>query len=122
MPWYPFSQKKMDEYLNEEMYYKLCTIINLMPTKEGKILIGSIAILSPGRWLKKPFIQEGLPYFNDFVKKNKTLEEAYNELKELNVSYLLFKSSMNDSFTNAFIEKYCKPIFEYQGLTFYELK
>lgn len=121
-PWLPFSKKHREAYLNEQTNYKNSLIINLMPLKEGKVLVCSIAILSYGRWLKVPFIQEGLEYFKDYSRRNLTLEEAYRDLRNLDVAYILTNLSSIDNYTETFLEQYCEAVFEYQGMTLLELK
>jgi len=120
-PWTAFSKKTREKFLSNQANYQLSEVINKLNLKRGFILLGASPFLSCGRWLSKPFIQEGLEYFKDYEKREMTLEDALADLKQVGVSHLLFPQNLEESFTKEFFKKFCVPIVEYRGMILYEI-
>lgn len=121
-PWIPFSQTAMKDYIENMEKKDQADVINRNIPPEGKVMLYHTEILSPGRFLKRRFIQSGLSWFRRWDETNEPTEEMFQALRKKGVTHIAHLGFERFDSFERLKKEHLEKTSEAPGVTIYRLK
>ncbi len=116
------SREKSLKYREEMSGFHQAALINRIVPETGRIFLYHEEILSPGRHLKRPFVQAGVLWFNAWEEAGMGPDEIFEEMRRLGVTHFAECPSNEHKVFRAFEKRHLARIPEAGYPAFYALR
>ncbi len=120
-PWTGLSKKTLMRYIAEQPRFAQAEFLNSNVPPRGKVFLYSGEILSPGRWLKRRFVQAGDRWFDLWTAQNASADTILRDLRRMDVTHLAASELIRNPIFLRLKNRYLKKLACGEGYILYKI-